>query len=330
VTTLTDDIDVNFIDANVSEAIDMVIKVERTFRTVVAEMGYHIQVTREPLDERLTLRIQAEFTHDNDTDTMLLDISHTRVQEKLDFSGDAVLTNFDTSVPISIGALNIIALLILVQYVWAVREFSEAQYHEKGGTGWFEAYFDWSSILGFLAHTVSFAACVMYLMVGRDITAAVPPILYVLSAASVLHSLLLIRYLRLKKSTMLIMSVVFRSAWRILQFLCGCLPIFFGFHAIGICFFGHLSELFATGVEMAIILFSSMHGDSLRDLYDSTMVQNDMSVYIGFIYASLWIAFSLLIMFNITIAIVQEALKVETEKAEKAEEEIARRDGLLL
>jgi hypothetical protein len=39
--------------------------------------------------------------------------------------------------------------------------------------------------------------------------------------------------------------------------------------------------------------------------------------------------FSLLIMSNITIAIVQEVLKVETEKAEKAEAESARQDGLL-
>jgi hypothetical protein len=169
----------------------------------------------------------------------------------------------------------------------------------------------------------------MYLMVGRDIKAPVPPILYVLSAASVLHSLLLIRYLRLKKSTMLIMSVIFRSSWKVLQFLCGCLPIFFGFHAIGICFFGHLSEYFATGMEMAAFLFCSMHGDSLRDFYDNTMVQNDMSVYVGFLYVSLWLAFSLLIMFNITIAIVQEVLKVETKKAEKAEAEMARQDGLL-
>jgi hypothetical protein len=132
VVTLTEDFAVNFIDANVSDAIDMVIERETIFTVVVAETGYHIQVTRDPLDYRMTLKIHAKFTHDNSTDTVFLHISHTRVEAKLEFSGDGMLTTFDTSVPVSITALNIIALLILIQYVWAVREFSEAQQYEKG------------------------------------------------------------------------------------------------------------------------------------------------------------------------------------------------------
>jgi hypothetical protein len=167
---------------------------------------------------------------------------------------------------------------------------------------------------------MSIAACVMYMINGRDITEDVPPILYVLSAATVCHSLLLVRYLQLKPSTMLIVTVFYKSAVKIVQFLVGCLPIYIGFLAFGVCFFGHLNEYFATALEMAIFLFCSMHGDSLRDMYDDTIVQSDMSVYVGFVFVSLWLAFSLLIMFNITISIVQEVLEVETEKQEAPKE----------
>jgi hypothetical protein len=83
----------------------------------------------------MKLKIQVKFTHDNDTDTVFLGISDTGVQEKLKFSGDAMLTTFDTSVPVSIAALNIIAPLILIQYVWAVWEFSEAQQYDVQESG---------------------------------------------------------------------------------------------------------------------------------------------------------------------------------------------------
>jgi hypothetical protein len=116
---LTEDFAVNFIDA-----IDMVIERETPFTLVVADMGYHIQMPRDPLDERMTLKIPVKFTHDNNTSTVFLDISHTQMQDKLEFSGDSMLTTFETSVPLSIGVPNIIALLILIQYVWAVWEFS--------------------------------------------------------------------------------------------------------------------------------------------------------------------------------------------------------------
>jgi hypothetical protein len=79
----------------------------------------------------------------------------TTWQERLEFPRDAMLTTFDMSVPVSIAAVNITTLLILIPYVWAVREFSDAQQDEKE-MGWFETSSDPSSILGFLAHTVSF------------------------------------------------------------------------------------------------------------------------------------------------------------------------------
>jgi hypothetical protein len=56
----------------------------------------------------------------------------TTWQERLEFSRDAILTNFDMSVPISRAALNITTLLILIQYVWVVREFSDVQQDKKG------------------------------------------------------------------------------------------------------------------------------------------------------------------------------------------------------
>jgi hypothetical protein len=303
-----------------------------TFSTVEAVLGYHIQVTGETHDARLTLTIRASFTHDNDTGTVFMDISHTRVQEKFELTGDMLLVELDFSLPILIAALNVAGIVGLVRYVFQMVEFAVVKAADNLGN-WrmiFWRKFDKWSFFAFITHALSIAACVLYMIKGRDITQNVPPFLSVFSAATVCHSLLLIRYLQLKDSTMLIVTVFYKSAVKIVQFLVGCLPIYIGFLAFGVCFFGHLNPYFATAMEMAVFLFCSMHGDSLRDMYDATMVQSDMSVYVGFIFVSLWLAFSLLIMFNITISIVQEVLEVETEKQEAPREDPAFRSLAVL
>jgi hypothetical protein len=67
------------------------------------------------------------------------------------------------------------------------------------------------SFFAFGPHLLSIAACALDIIRGRHITEDVPPILYVLSAVTVYHSLLLIRYL--------IGTVFSRSVVKIVQFL---------------------------------------------------------------------------------------------------------------
>ena len=63
-----------------------------------------------------------------------------------------------------------------------------------------------------------------------------------------------------------------------------------------------------------------MHGDSILGFFDSTIVQNDYNPYFGFFYSCLWVSFSLLLMFNITISIVSDVLDRESEKINNYEE----------
>jgi hypothetical protein len=288
------------------------------FSTIRIAANYHLQVTAETHDSRLGLDIIAMFTRDTQTDTIFMDMSHTNIQEKSDFSVDTILGTLDDSIPLLIIFLNVVAILIIITFVYQLVIYTRKKAIESGlkPKVVFRRKFDRWTLFAFVAHLVSIGACIMYIQVGQDVQETVPPVLYALSAATVLHSLLLIRYLKLKQSTMLIMTVFYKSAIKILQFLIGCLPIYAGFLAFAVCFFGHLNETFATGMQCASFLFCVMHGDSIKDMYDRTMIQNDMSVYLGFIYTSLWLAFSLLIMFNITISIVQEVLQVETDKVE--------------
>jgi hypothetical protein len=309
---------VPFNATSTSDAAASVTPYVESFYTVTAVLPYHIQVTGETQDARLGLTISATFRHDNDTGTIFMQITHTRVQEKFDLNGETLLVNLDYSLPVLIIGLNFAGICCLGRYAFRMGGFAVRK-GKADGWDWRHVFwkkFDKWSFFAFVTHALSISACTMYIIKGREITEDVPPTLYVLSAATVCHSLLLIRYLQLKASTMLIVTVFYKSAVKIVQFLAGCLPIYIGFLAFGVCFFGHLNEYFATALEMAIFLFCSMHGDSLRDMYDDTMVQSDISVYVGFVFVSFWLAFSLLIMFNITISIVQEVLEVETQKQE--------------
>ena len=314
--------EVSFPESGTDQILAKIEEVARDFDDMTLSMNYHIQVTAEAHDSRMNLAIAVDFTNDRETDTIFLDVSHTRFQEKLDLSAPSVLLSLDDSLPISIVIFNFIQLLIMVRVLYSLSVYAKDRASRTGLSyrSVFWKKFDKWDVFAILSYTMSIIACIMYIFVGKTIEEEVPPILYVMSCATCLHSLLMIRYLKLKESTMLIMTVFYKSAIKILQFLIGCLPIYLGFLAFGICFFGHLDANFASGMQAASFLFCVMHGDSIKDMYDSVIIQNDMSVYVGFIYTSCWLAFSLLIMFNITISIVQEVLTVETYKLQNTHE----------
>lgn len=273
-------------------------------------------------DSQMNLEVAADFTNDPETDTLFLDLSHTRFQEKVDMSPESVLVSLDDTVPLMIVIFNCVQLLLMMRFFYNLSVYARDRASRTGLTFrevLFKKFDGWD-LFAVLAYLMSIVACIMYIFVGKNIEEEVPPILYVMACAACLHSLLMIRYLKLKESTMLIMTVFYKSAIKILQFLIGCLPIYLGFLAFGICFFGHLDANFASDMQAASFLFCVMHGDSIKDMYDSVIIQNDMSVYVGFIYTSCWLAFSLLIMFNITISIVQEVMTVETYKLQNSHE----------
>ena len=304
-------------------------KVKPYFKTmdrISTSMIYHIQVTSQTSDSRMNYEVIADFTHDYNTDTILMDISHTRFQEKFDMTSiETILATFDFSLPIAICLMNVISLILLIQNTYTLFVYCKAKATDSGvkPLDVFWKKFDKWGIYAAITHLMSIVASIMYLIVGQDIEEDIPPILYVMAIASFLHSMLLIRYLKLKPSTMLVIMVFYNSAVKIVQFLVGCLTVFVGTLCLTTCVFGHLTENFATGMQGAAFLFCTMHGDSLKDLYDSMVLQYDVNYYFGFFTATYWILFSLTILFNITISIVQEMMTIEEYKVAHANDNIA-------
>lgn len=288
---------------------------------ITASMVYHVQVASQTSDTRMNVEVLATFKHDYDTDTIFMDISHTRFQEKYDIRTiESILETFDFSLPIFIGALNIISVIVSCMNTYRLYMYCKAKANDSGEKPFdvFWEKFDKWDIYALITNLVSIAASIMYLLVGQDIEEDIPPILYVMAAASLLHSMLLIRYLKLKPSTMLIMMVFYNSSVKIIQFLVGCITVFVGTLCFTVCVFGHLSENFASGLQGAAFLFCTMHGDSIKDFYDTMVLQYDVNYYFGFFTATYWILFSLTIMFNITISIVQEMMSIEEYKVAHA------------
>lgn len=309
--------DVDFTKNNTEDIMQMINDNVYNFEKIELSKLFHIEIIKDEADNKMILQIIADFVKDDKTNTIFMDISHSRINDKLTIDR-SLLKNFYVSLPMVIIFMNICAIIIVVISIVSLIRYSKIRANEIGlkQSDIFWSKFDKWGIYTIITHSVSLASSILYIFVGQDIEKDLPPFLYVISLAALLHSILLIRYLKLINSTKIIIHVLIKSTVQIFQFLVGCIPIYLGFWAFGICYFGHLTENFATPLQSAIILFCVMHGDSIKDMYDSTIIQNSMSPYIGFFYTSLWVAFSLLLMFNITISIVSEILTIETYKSQ--------------
>lgn len=302
---------------------DFVMPYLMTFKKVSVTMSYHLQIIGSLFDSRINLDIISDFEMDIRTDSIQFDIYHTRFQEKpaslLKFG--TVLYTFNYSLPMVIIIFNVTAIFRLIKAIFDLYSYSKRKSEEvgRGDKFIFSKKFDKWNIFAICTHFLSITTMFLYIFIGQDIEEKVPPINVFLSGAAFMHSILLIRYLNLKDTTFLIITVLYKSSLILVKFLLGCLPFFFAFWAFGICFFGHLSYVFASPLQCASYLFCVMHGDSILALFDNTIIQNDYSVYLGFFYSSAWLAFSLLLMFNVTISIFQDVLRRENAKLAKNE-----------
>lgn len=312
--------DINQLES--SNASKYVIPYIEVFSSVSVSMTYHLMFASEIQDTRINLRIFANFVKDPRTDTIWVTVSHTRFQEKFHISLNMLFDIASYSIPICIAALNLILILITIYNIVDLINFSKSKSSKVGSKATFIFWhkFDKWNLFTLFSHSFSFITCILFIFIGQDIEQELPPICVLLSISACCTSLLLIRYLRLRKSIMLVIEVLYKSLIELIQFLVGCLPIFFSFWVIAICYWGHLSEEFASPLQAASYLFCVMHGDSILGFFDSTIVQNDYNPYFGFFYSCLWVSFSLLLMFNITISIVSDVLDRESEKINNYEE----------
>lgn len=314
-----------------SEASKYIIPYIGKFSSVSISMTYHLMFVSEIQDTRINLRIFANFVQDPSTDAIWVTVSHTRFQEKFKISFNMLFNIADYSLPICIAVLNLILILITIYNLTDLINFSKGKSSEVGikATLIFWRKFDKWNLFTLFSHTFSLITCIIYIFIGQDIEQELPPVSVLLSISTCCICLLLIRYLRLRRSIMLVIEVLYKSLIELIQFIIGCLPIFFSFWVFGICFWGHLSEEFASPLQAASFLFCVMHGDSILGFFDNTIIQNDYSPYFGFFYSCFWVSFGLLLMFNITISIVSNVLDRESEELNKYDDYIEPDIGML-
>lgn len=287
------------------------------FVYISTSLLYDISFTTETQSSHLKLEVLIDFSREDRTDSVVMDISHTRFQEKFQMSAETIFTTLDFSIPLAILILNVFAVILVIKTNIRLYRFTKTKAIEIGTRyeDIFKKRFERWDIFALVTHLSSIITSIAYFFIGQDIEAEVPPIIPLLALASFMHSILLIRYLKLRETTFLIIRVFYKSGIKIMKFLVGCMPIYLAFLVFGVCFYGHLEANFASGMQCATFLFCVMHGDSIKEWFDAPIIQNDLSIYLGFCYAAFWVMFSLLIMFNITISIVQEVLTVETYKS---------------
>lgn len=105
-----------------------------------------------------------------------------------------------------------------------------------------------------------------------------------------------------------IYSIVLTLKWgtpRILQFLIGVSPIFFGFALFGTIYFGNKINMFGTVGSSMTTLFAIMNGDEILDTFDA-MELHGYAVS-GKVYLYAFISMFIYVVLNIFIAIVEEA-----------------------
>ncbi|GMF14297.1 unnamed protein product [Phytophthora lilii] len=92
---------------------------------------------------------------------------------------------------------------------------------------------------------------------------------------------------------------------RVLQFLLGVSPIFFGYALFGTIYFGNKIEEFGTLSASMVTLFSLMNGDIIMDTFDAMELHH--FIVSGKIYLYSFISLFMYVVLNIFIAIVEEA-----------------------
>ncbi|RLN45202.1 hypothetical protein BBJ28_00023241, partial [Nothophytophthora sp. Chile5] len=105
-----------------------------------------------------------------------------------------------------------------------------------------------------------------------------------------------------------IYSIVLTLKWgtpRVLQFLLGVSPIFFGFALFGTIYFGNKIEEFGTLGASMTTLFALMNGDVILDTFDAMELHHFFVS--GKLYLYSFISLFMYVVLNIFIAIVEEA-----------------------
>ncbi|KAJ3440743.1 mucolipin [Anaeramoeba flamelloides] len=104
-----------------------------------------------------------------------------------------------------------------------------------------------------------------------------------------------------------LINVLSRSLPKVLRYIFGSLPLFFGYAFLGTIFFGSYSEYFATIDQTCVTLFAVLNGDVVRDTF--TMIYNKSSGMAVFsrIYLYTFVCLFIYAWVNVFVSIAEEA-----------------------
>ena len=300
------------------------------FELLEIRSTYEMRLVINDMDEQLMLTVSALFELDPDTNIIVLDFVHSRIERNEALLWQNGLENMTITFPMTIVILAVIALILNLHHVRGVWKYAKLKSHNdfRNFMTVFRAKLDFWVIYALFTHVMSIIGCSYYAVKGKDYEIAVPNTLILISISSAMHCLLMVRYLRLKRSTQLITNVIWHGSAKMLQFIMGCAFIYTGYFVLGYCWFGTYNERFNTLIGSATALVCIIHGDSIKDSFDSFAEGRDLGLAFGVIYMLVWAFFSLTIMFNIAVSIFEEAIhkeimaSVQQDRAQRGEESV--------
>lgn len=298
-----------FTESNVSSIVSIVESLMDDMTELTMSCLYIMRMTVNNLDEELDLTLTAHFQLE-DTNILTLDFSHNRISHFPNWywtnTEDSPFITFPLGIAVAAG----LCILVTIYHISSVFQYTKMKARrdfQKHRSVFWQKIDKWA-LYSLLSHAMTIIASVWYTFEGRNYAASVPVAMVLMSVSCTMHCLLLIRYLREKETTMLIVNVLYHGIKKVVQFLIGCFVICAAYLVFGYCLLGTYNENFDTVIGGARSLIAVIHGDSIQSMFDTAAVRPNITKWPGIIYWAIWVFFSLTIMFNISISIFQEAL----------------------
>lgn len=322
-------LDVKITEQNASSMCEVVKHFFPHFSHLSMKMLYHMQIVSQHKTNRYELGVIVNFDLDQITKQIRMGVDYTKnPKNTIDVTED-LLNNYQFMFPMCLTILAGVGIILTIRYAVAVYNYSKHKAEKNFLNVWsiVKSKFDKWAIYALISHFVSLISCSIYIVYGQNVQSELPLSMILMGVATFMHSILLIRYLEFRSSTMIIVNVIFYGGVAIFEFLIACCFILAGYMIFGMCFFGTSSEQFSNIIGAATCLVSMVHGDSIQDMFDAVTIRSSEPTWCGVLYMMVWAFFSLTIMFNISIAIFEEALlkqiyEASVEKKNNDDDEI--------
>jgi hypothetical protein len=221
-----------------------------------------------------------------------------------------------------------VLFVLTIKYITSVVAFAneKAAREFRDFSNVFWQKIDHWALFACFSHTMNAIAGAMYLANGLDRTEAVSSTFVIMAVGSGSHCILLTRYLAQKSFSKLIVRVAANMFVLMVQFLVGCVVLYVAYLILGLCFFGDFDRNFGDYLTGATVLLAVVHGDTIADRFEQSNNIPTISRIAGFLYWSVWIFFSMGIMYNISISMFEEVLAREVANDQKESEAKQLRD----